>query len=71
VEFALAGARAFAFDYLTIFLFIAMAEELFFRGLLQNLLEGSLRSASWLKPALRSYSASPTFVMRRLRIGAT
>jgi membrane protease YdiL (CAAX protease family) len=38
------GARAFAFDYLTIFLFIAMAEELFFRGLLQNLLEGSLRS---------------------------
>jgi membrane protease YdiL (CAAX protease family) len=38
------GARAFAFDYLTIFLFIAMAEELFFRGLLQNLLEGSFRS---------------------------
>jgi membrane protease YdiL (CAAX protease family) len=38
------GARAFAFDYLTIFLFIAIAEELFFRGLLQNLLEGSLRS---------------------------
>jgi membrane protease YdiL (CAAX protease family) len=38
------GARAFAFDYLTIFVFIAVAEELFFRGLLQNLLEGSLRS---------------------------
>ena len=38
------GARAFAFDYLTIFLFIAVAEELFFRGLLQNLLEGSLGS---------------------------
>ncbi|HEY1221610.1 MAG: type II CAAX endopeptidase family protein [Bryobacteraceae bacterium] len=38
------GARAFAFDYLTIFLFIAMAEELFFRGLLQNLLEGSFGS---------------------------
>jgi membrane protease YdiL (CAAX protease family) len=38
------GARAFAFDYLTIFLFIAVAEELFFRGLLQNLLEGSFRS---------------------------
>jgi membrane protease YdiL (CAAX protease family) len=41
------GARAFAFDYLTIFLFIAMGEELFFRGLLQNLLEGSLRSRGW------------------------
>lgn len=41
------GARAFAFDYLTIFLFIAMAEELFFRGLLQNLLEGSFRSREW------------------------
>jgi len=38
------GERAFAFDYLTIFLFIAVAEELFFRGLLQNLLEGSFRS---------------------------
>jgi len=38
------GARAFAFDYLTLFLFVAMAEELFFRGLLQNLLEGSFRS---------------------------
>ncbi len=31
-------------DYLTIFLFVAIAEELFFRGLLQNLLEGSLGS---------------------------
>jgi membrane protease YdiL (CAAX protease family) len=31
--------------YLTIFLFVAIAEELFFRGLLQNLLEGSLRSS--------------------------
>jgi len=31
-------------SYLTIFLFIAIAEELFFRGLLQNLLEGSLGS---------------------------
>jgi membrane protease YdiL (CAAX protease family) len=31
-------------DYLTIFLFIALVEELFFRGLLQNLLEGSLHS---------------------------
>jgi len=30
--------------YLTIFLFVAIAEELFFRGLLQNLLEGSLGS---------------------------
>ncbi|MGA2041548.1 MAG: type II CAAX endopeptidase family protein [Bryobacteraceae bacterium] len=41
------GARAFAFDYLTIFLFIAMAEELFFRGLLQNLLEGAFGSRVW------------------------
>jgi len=41
------GVRAFAFDYLSIFLFIAMAEELFFRGLLQNLLEGSFRSREW------------------------
>ncbi|MDR3703876.1 MAG: type II CAAX endopeptidase family protein, partial [Candidatus Sulfopaludibacter sp.] len=41
------GARAFAFDYVTIFLFIAVMEELFFRGLLQNLLEGSLRSRAW------------------------
>jgi uncharacterized protein len=31
-------------NYLTIFLFVAIAEELFFRGLLQNLLEGSLGS---------------------------
>jgi len=31
-------------SYLTIFLFVAIAEELFFRGLLQNLLEGSLGS---------------------------
>jgi uncharacterized protein len=38
------GPGAFAFDYLTIFLFIAVTEELFFRGLIQNLLEGSLAS---------------------------
>ena len=38
------GAGAFASDFLGIFLFVAVAEELFFRGLLQNLLEGSLRS---------------------------
>jgi uncharacterized protein len=31
-------------DYATIFLFIAILEELFFRGILQTLLEGSLRS---------------------------
>jgi hypothetical protein len=35
---------ALLFDYATIFLFVAVLEELFFRGLLQNLLEGSLRS---------------------------
>ena len=41
------GVRAFAFDYLTLFLFVAIAEELFFRGLLQNLLEGSFQSRQW------------------------
>ena len=38
------GLRAFVLAYVTIFVFIAMGEELFFRGLLQNLLEGSLGS---------------------------
>jgi membrane protease YdiL (CAAX protease family) len=33
-------------NYLTIFLFIAIAEELFFRGLLQNLLEGLFNGSS-------------------------
>jgi hypothetical protein len=35
------GAWPFLFDFLTIFLFIALPEELFFRGALQNLLEGT------------------------------
>lgn len=38
------GLGDFLSGYLTIFLFVAMAEELFFRGLLQNLLEVSLGS---------------------------
>jgi len=38
------GIWAFAFDLVTIFFFIAIAEELYFRGLLQNLLEGTLHS---------------------------
>ncbi len=38
------GTWQFVFDFVTIFLFIAVSEELFFRGLLQNLLEGSWRS---------------------------
>ncbi len=38
------GLGDLLFSYLTIFLFVAIAEELFFRGLLQNLLEGSLGS---------------------------
>lgn len=38
------GLGAFVVDFLGIFLFVAIAEELFFRGLLQNLLEGSLHS---------------------------
>lgn len=33
------GPRQFAFDLVTIFIFIALPEELFFRGALQNLLE--------------------------------
>jgi len=56
------GARAFAFDYLTIFLFIAIAEELFFRGLLQNLLEGSLGSR-----ALAQACASILFGLSHIR----
>jgi uncharacterized protein len=39
------GVWALLFDFATIFLFVALLEELFFRGLLQNLLAGSLRSA--------------------------
>jgi len=38
------GVGSFAIDYVTIFLFIAILEELLFRGFLQNLLEGSLGS---------------------------
>ena len=38
------GAQALVFDYATIFLFVAVLEELFFRGLVQNLLEASLKS---------------------------
>lgn len=34
------GPWQFTFDFVTIFLFIAVSEELYFRGLLQNLLEG-------------------------------
>ncbi len=39
------GLLAFCFDYLEIFLFIALLEELFFRGFLQNLL--SRRLGNW------------------------
>jgi hypothetical protein len=35
------GTWQFVFDCVTIFVFIAIPEELFFRGLLQNLLEGA------------------------------
>jgi uncharacterized protein len=38
------GVSGFVFDYATLFLFVAVTEELFFRGLIQNLLEGSLAS---------------------------
>ena len=38
------GALSFFLDYLQIFLFIALLEELFFRGFLQNLLSRTMRS---------------------------
>lgn len=38
------GFGTFALDYLEIFLFIALLEELFFRGFLQTLISGSLKS---------------------------
>ena len=38
------GPWTFIFDFVTIFIFIAVSEELFFRGLLQNLLEGTCNS---------------------------
>lgn len=38
------GAGSFALDYLEIFLFVALLEELFFRGFLQTLLSGTLRN---------------------------
>ncbi len=41
------GLPAFCADYLEIFLFIALLEELFFRGFLQNLLSRSLGSWKW------------------------
>ncbi len=38
------GVQGFVFRYITILLFVAILEELLFRGILQNLLEGSLGS---------------------------
>ena len=38
------GVAAFGADYLEIFLFIALLEEIFFRGFLQSLLSNSLQS---------------------------
>lgn len=38
------GVQAFIFRYVTIFLFVAVLEELLFRGIIQNLLEGLLGS---------------------------
>lgn len=40
------GFAGFIADYAIIFLFVAVAEELFFRGLLQNLLEKTIHSRS-------------------------
>jgi membrane protease YdiL (CAAX protease family) len=47
------GITAFCLDYLEIFLFIALLEELFFRGFLQNLISNSLKSI-WAGQALVS-----------------
>ncbi len=41
------GLALFCLDYLEIFLFIALLEELFFRGFLQNLLSNTLGSWVW------------------------
>ncbi len=41
------GALPFCLDYLEIFLFVALLEELFFRGFLQSLLAGRLRNWAW------------------------
>ncbi len=41
------GAGSFLIDYLEIFLFIALLEELFFRGFLQSLLSRSVGSWFW------------------------
>ena len=41
------GLALFGADYLEIFLFIALLEELFFRGFLQNLISNSLKSWKW------------------------
>ena len=38
------GAGSFALDYLEILLFVALLEELFFRGFLQTLLSGTMRN---------------------------
>ena len=45
------GPWRFFFDFVTLFVFIAVPEEMFFRGLLQNLLEGS-----WLRDTVRRRS---------------
>lgn len=45
------GFTGFALQYLEIFLFIALLEELFFRGFLQTLISGSLKS-EWRGQAL-------------------
>lgn len=47
------GVAAFCLDYLEIFLFIALLEELFFRGFLQNLISNSLKSV-WIGQAVVS-----------------
>lgn len=55
------GVQAFIFRYITIFLFVAMLEELLFRGIIQNLLEGSLGSRSAGSRTLAQVAASVLF----------
>jgi hypothetical protein len=56
------GIGDFLASYVTIFLFVAIAEELFFRGLLQNLLEGALQSRN-----LAQASASVLFGLSHIQ----
>ncbi len=46
------GITSFGLDFLEIFLFVALLEELFFRGFLQNLLTRTIGNALWAQVAV-------------------